>query len=216
MHKNARALLQYFSSMNNNNNHKDKIPRLRASRCWCSGKLVFKTSDFNWITMCSFWVNCVVDIIFLFLSLSLYIYMCVCVCVCVSLRLCACSIKILTKRQQKKLERIYTKILCTVLNKSWKQKHIKQVYRHLPPISQTIQVRQARHAGEVTFFYELLHMDVSVLADQKNLSFINSMRTLDAVWRTYQEWWLIETRESLLSIADSVCGSYCNMYWRKA
>ena len=36
---------------------------------------------------------------------------------------------------------------CIVLNKSWKQHCIKQqLYSHLPPISQTIQVRQARHA----------------------------------------------------------------------
>ena len=43
-----------------------------------------------------------------------------------------------------------TRILYTVLNKSWKQHTIKlQLYGHLPPISQTIQVRQARPAGKV-------------------------------------------------------------------
>ena len=36
-------------------------------------------------------------------------------------------------------------MLCTVLNKSWKQHFIKkQLYGHLHPISQTIQVRQTR------------------------------------------------------------------------
>ena len=38
-------------------------------------------------------------------------------------------------------------MLLTVLNKSWKQYPTKeqQLYGHLPPISQTIQVRQTRY-----------------------------------------------------------------------
>ena len=39
-------------------------------------------------------------------------------------------------------------MLCAVLNKSWKQRLPKQqLCSHLPPISQSIQVRWTRHAG---------------------------------------------------------------------
>ena len=49
---------------------------------------------------------------------------------------------------EKKTRGIYTRMLQAVLNKSWKQHCSKQqLYGHLPPISQTIQERQARHAG---------------------------------------------------------------------
>ena len=41
----------------------------------------------------------------------------------------------------------YTRKLRTVLNRSWKQHLTKQrLYGHLPPISQTIEVRRTRHA----------------------------------------------------------------------
>ena len=54
----------------------------------------------------------------------------------------------LTKHWKKKLEGNYTRMLCAVLKKSWKQKSTKQqLYSHLFPITQTIQVRQAKHAG---------------------------------------------------------------------
>ena len=37
---------------------------------------------------------------------------------------------------------------CTILNKSWQQHPTRhQLYGHLPPITQTIQVRRTRHAG---------------------------------------------------------------------
>ena len=43
---------------------------------------------------------------------------------------------------EKKLDKNYTKWLCAVLNKSWNQHLTKQqLYGHLPPITQTIQVR---------------------------------------------------------------------------
>ena len=54
----------------------------------------------------------------------------------------------LTKHIKKKLDGNYTKVLHTVLNKSTKLHTTKQqLYGHLPPISQTIQVRQTRHTG---------------------------------------------------------------------
>ena len=54
------------------------------------------------------------------------------------------------KRMEKKLAENYARMLCAVLNKSCKQHAAKQhLYGHLPPISQTIQVRQTKHAGKV-------------------------------------------------------------------
>ena len=39
-------------------------------------------------------------------------------------------------------------MLCAILNKSWRQHPTRhQLYGHLPPITKTIQVRRARHAG---------------------------------------------------------------------
>ena len=50
------------------------------------------------------------------------------------------------KTHRKKLDVNYTRILQAVLNKSWKQHTPKQqLYSHLSPISQTIQVRWTRH-----------------------------------------------------------------------
>ena len=53
----------------------------------------------------------------------------------------------LTKRREKKQNRNCTKMLWSILKKSWRQHPTKQqLYSHLPPISQTIQVRRTRHA----------------------------------------------------------------------
>ena len=77
-------------------------------------------------------------------------------------------------------------MLCTVFNKSWKQHPTKQqLYCHLPPISQTIQERQAKHAGQVRtnsmFSYGLLHMNTPALGDQQKSIFISSVQTLGAI-----------------------------------
>ena len=54
----------------------------------------------------------------------------------------------LTKRLEKKLDGNYTRMLRAILNKSWQQHPTRhQLYGHLPPITKTIQVRRARHAG---------------------------------------------------------------------
>ena len=59
-----------------------------------------------------------------------------------------CTTWTLTKRLEKKLDGNYTRILQTILNKSWRQHPTRhQLYGHLPPITKTIQVRQTRHAG---------------------------------------------------------------------
>ena len=48
----------------------------------------------------------------------------------------------------KKLDGNYTRMLRAILNKSWRQHSTRhQLYGHLPPITKTIQVRRARHAG---------------------------------------------------------------------
>ena len=66
----------------------------------------------------------------------------------VSILLYGCSTWTLTKRLEKKLDGNYTRILRAILNKSWRQHPTKhQLYGHLPPITKTIQVRRARHAG---------------------------------------------------------------------
>ena len=58
-------------------------------------------------------------------------------CVTLLVLLYDCTTWIRTKRLKKKLDGKYTRMLHVVLNKSWKQ----QMYDHLFPISQTIQVR---------------------------------------------------------------------------
>ena len=66
----------------------------------------------------------------------------------VSILLYGCTTWTLTKRLEKKLDGNYTRMLRAILNKSWRQ-HPKrhQLYGHLPPITKTLQVRRARHAG---------------------------------------------------------------------
>ena len=66
----------------------------------------------------------------------------------VSILLYGCTTWTLTKRQKKKLDGNYTRMLLTILNKSWRQHPTKhQLYGHLPPITKTIQVRKTRHVG---------------------------------------------------------------------
>ena len=66
----------------------------------------------------------------------------------VSILLYGCTTWTLTKRLEKKLDGNYTRMLKAILNKSWRQHPTRhQLYGHLPPITKTIQVRRARHAG---------------------------------------------------------------------
>ena len=65
-----------------------------------------------------------------------------------SILLYGCTTWTLTKRLEKKLDGNYTRMLRTILNKSWRQHPTRhQLYGHLPPITKTIQVRRTRHAG---------------------------------------------------------------------
>ena len=66
----------------------------------------------------------------------------------VSILLYGCTTWTLTKRLKKKLDGNYTRMLRSILNKSWRQNPTRhQLYGHLPPITRTIQVRRTRHAG---------------------------------------------------------------------
>ena len=65
-----------------------------------------------------------------------------------SILLYGCIIWTLTKWLEKKLDGNYRRMLRAILNKTWRQHPTKhQLYRHLPPITKTIQVRRTRHAG---------------------------------------------------------------------
>ena len=65
-----------------------------------------------------------------------------------SILLYGCTTCTLTKRLEKKLDGNYTRMLRAILNKSWRQHPTRhQLYGHLPPITNTIQVRRTRHAG---------------------------------------------------------------------
>ena len=65
-----------------------------------------------------------------------------------SILLYGCTTWTLTKRQEKKLDGNYTRMLREILNKSWRQHPTRhKLYGHLPPITKTIQVRRSRHAG---------------------------------------------------------------------
>ena len=73
-----------------------------------------------------------------------------------SILLYGCTTWTLTKRLEKKLDGNYTRMLCAILNKSWRQ----HPTRHLPPITKTIQVRRTRHAGHCWRSSDELIIDV--------------------------------------------------------
>ena len=81
--------------------------------------------------------------------------------VVVSILLYGCTTWTLTKRLEKKLDGNYTRMLRAILNKSWRQHPTRrQLYGHLPPITKTIQVRRARHAGHCWRWKDELVSDV--------------------------------------------------------
>ena len=66
----------------------------------------------------------------------------------ISILLYGCTTWTLTKRLEKKLDGNYTRMLRAILKKSWRQHPTKyQLYGHLPPITETIQVRRTRLTG---------------------------------------------------------------------
>ena len=78
-----------------------------------------------------------------------------------SILIYGCAKWTLTKRMEKKLDGNYTRMLLTILNKSWRQHPTKhQLYGHLPPITKTIKVRRTRHTGHFWRSREKLIRDV--------------------------------------------------------
>ena len=72
-----------------------------------------------------------------------------------------CMAWTLTKRLEKKLDDNYTRMLRTILNKSWRKHPTRhQLYGHLPPITKTIQVRRTRHAAHCWWSRDELISDV--------------------------------------------------------
>ena len=66
-----------------------------------------------------------------------------------SILLYGCTTWTLTKRMEKKLDGNYTRMLRTMLNKSWRQHSTKQqLCGYRPPITKTIKIRRTRHAGQ--------------------------------------------------------------------
>ena len=102
--------------------------------------------------------------------------------VAISVLLNGCTSLTLMKYLEKNLDRNYTR-------KSLKQHPIKkQLYSHLLPISQNILVsnmlgtaRNIKTDSWMKFSNRLLFMDMPVLTDLQKLSFISSVKTLDAV-----------------------------------
>ena len=83
----------------------------------------------------------------------------------VSVLLYGCTIWTLTKRLENKIDGSCTRMLRAALNKSWKQHPTKkQLYGHLPPITQTIRERQTRHAGYCWRSSDELRSDVLLWA----------------------------------------------------
>ena len=70
----------------------------------------------------------------------------------VSIMLYRCTTWTQTKRLENKLDGNYTRMLRTILSKSWWQhptRHQLYVYLPPPPITKTIQVRRTRYAGQL-------------------------------------------------------------------
>ena len=118
-----------------------------------------------------------------------------------SILLYGCTTWTLTKRLEKKLDGNYTRMLRAILNKSCRQHPTRhQLYNHLPPITKTIQVRRARHAGHCWRSRDELISDVLLWIpthsrqkqdDQHEHTFSNYVRIRDVVRKTCLRRWTI-------------------------
>ena len=112
-----------------------------------------------------------------------------------------CTTWTLTKQLEKKLDGNYTRMLRAILNKSWRQHPTRrQLYGHLPPITKTIQVRRARHAGHCWRSKDELVSDVLQWTptygqqkqdDQPELTHSSYVRTQDVTQKTCRRRWTI-------------------------
>ena len=131
----------------------------------------------------------------------------------VSILLYGCTTWALTKRLEKKQDCNYTRMLWTILNKSWPQHPTThQLYGNLPPCTKTIQVRRTRHAGHCWRSRDELISDVYLRTphmagqnqdDQLEYTFSSYVRIRDVALKTCQRRWTIGRsgeRESGISV----------------
>ena len=102
---------------------------------------------------------------------------------------------------EKKLDGHYTRMLRTILNKSWRQQPTKQqLYGHLPPITKTMKVRRTRHAGHCwrsrdelirDVLLWTLHMNEQRQDDQLEPIYSSSVLIRDVILKTCRKQWTI-------------------------
>ena len=119
----------------------------------------------------------------------------------VSVLLYGCTTRTLIKRLEKKLDGNYSRMLRTILNKSWRQHPIRhQLCGHLPPITKTIQARRTRHAGHCWRSRDELISDVLLWIptmaklkqdDQLKHTYSSYVRIRDVALKTCQRRWTI-------------------------
>ena len=119
----------------------------------------------------------------------------------VSILLYGCTTWTLTKRLEKKLEGNCTRMLRTILNKSWRQNPTRnKLYGHLPPITKTIQVRRTRHKGHCWRSRDELIRDVPLWTphmarqkqdDQLEHTYSSYVKIRDVALKTCQRRWTI-------------------------
>ena len=112
-------------------------------------------------------------------------------------------------------------MLRDILNKSWKQHPTKQQQcGNQHPITKTIQIRRARHAGHCRrskdkltsdVSYGPLHMDEPVLTDQQELIYTNSVRTQDAFEKTCRK--RLMTGTNVKSVGKARTRSVTWLWW---
>ena len=118
-----------------------------------------------------------------------------------SIQLYGCTTWSLTKRLEKKLDGIYTRMLRAILNKSRHQHPTKhQLYGQLPSITKTIQARRTRHAGHCWRSKDEVISDVFLWtptygrakAGRPARTYIQQfVRVRDLALKTCQRWWTI-------------------------
>ena len=94
-----------------------------------------------------------------------------------------CTRKMLLKCIEEKVDRNWTRILCAVFNKSWRQHHTKNscTASNLPSqnypskTNKTCRSLLKKQGWTHKFSYGLLHMVTPVLADQQEITYISSV-----------------------------------------